>query len=69
MKEIALWSVGIYAVISLCMAAWLFWRAKVWKFEKKVWLRVSAFVVMFIAWPILIPLLRSDVIKFKADIE
>lgn len=69
MKEIALWSMGIYAVISLCMAVWLFWRAKVWKFENKAWVRVLAFVVMLIDWPILIPLLMSDVIKFRADIE
>ena len=69
MKEIALWSVGVYVAISLCMSIWLFLRAKVWKFENKTWLRISGFVVLFIAWPILIALIRSDVIEFKADIE
>lgn len=68
MKEIALWLVGTYALVSACMAIWLFCKGKAWKENKQLYHQVLIFVLLILLWPIFLPLLGKDAIQLPEDL-
>lgn len=68
MIRIILWAVGIYALVSACMAIWLFCKGKAWKENKQLYHQVLIFVFLILLWPIFLPLLGKDTIQLPEDL-